>query len=297
MDHKRQHWIPQSYLSAWADPAAPVDHEPWVWQFTKDGKTSKRKPPRKIFFENELYTLTLHDGGRDLSVEHGLAGLESCFARIRQQKLSQRLLLDDEDLYVRAFVAAMQSRTPGQLEHWRSNWRRMAEMGRRVQAAVDKGASWPIGVSSGGPSFSQEQVEQLASAELGAFVFPMIEAQLSDLRRMNLTVLETEDPLGLITSDAPCVWADPQMESWPPHMRNPGLAKESIEISLPISPSQLVLLTWRVPPGHASISQRGLDEVNRRPVGMPKNISWLVSRAQERSGSSRAHRMKANKPP
>lgn len=71
MDHQRQHWIPQSYLSAWADPAAPVEFEPWVWQFTKDGKTSKRKPPRKIFFENELYTLTLHDGERDLSVEYG----------------------------------------------------------------------------------------------------------------------------------------------------------------------------------------------------------------------------------
>lgn len=81
---------------------------------------------------------------------------------------------------------------------------------------------------------------------------------------MNLTVLETDDSLGFITSDAPCVWVDPEMHTWPPHMQNPGLAKESVEISLPISPNQLLLLTWRTPPGYASLSARGLDEVNRR---------------------------------
>lgn len=178
MDHKRQHWIPQSYLGAWADPAAPAEFEPWVWQFAKDGKTSKKKAPRKIFFGKELYTLRLPDGARDLTVEHGLAGLESRFAQIRERKLAHRLPLDEEDDgYVRAFVAAMQSRTPGQLEHWRSTWRRMADMGRTVQTAAQRGARWPTGVSGGGPSFSQEQVEALANADLGAFVFPMMEAQ------------------------------------------------------------------------------------------------------------------------
>jgi hypothetical protein len=91
-----------------------------------------------------------------------------------------------------------------------------------------------------------------------------MDAQLPGLCSMNLTILETTDTLGFITSDAPCVWADPQMHTWPAHMRTPGLARESVEISLPISPSQLLFLTWNARPGYASISERGLNELNRR---------------------------------
>jgi hypothetical protein len=267
MEHKHQHWIPQGYLKAWADPAAPLEQESWVWQFDRDGRQSRRKPPRKIFFENDLYTLGLDDGIRDLRIERGLGGLEDQFVRIREEKLQRRLpLVPDEDLVLRAFVGAMQARTPPQLDHWRATFDRLAEKGREIQAAVDAGNRTGLfgSISSGGPSLSQEDVESLANAARGELVFPMLQAQLPILRRMNLSVLETDDAIGFITSDSPCVWVDPVMSAPPFPEAAPGLGSASVEVSLPVSPSQLLLLSWQVRSGYLSLSGAGVDEINRR---------------------------------
>lgn len=114
-DHSRQHFIPRSYLAAWSDPETPEDQEPYVWRFPKEGGDGKRKAPHKLFTETEMYTLRAPDGSRDLRFEHGLAGLEDAFAKVRAEKLLQGQPLSDPDrLVVFAFIAAMHSRTPKQ---------------------------------------------------------------------------------------------------------------------------------------------------------------------------------------
>jgi len=207
MDHKRQHWVPQGYLKTWCDPSTPSGHEPYVWQFTKDGSAARKRSPKKIFQESELYTIKLPDGARDLRVEHGLAGLESDFVRIRETKLVQGLPLGEEEhLLVCVFIAAIQSRTPFFLDHWRSNWERVAQIGRDLQHAIDAGDRPYASLPGGGPTFSQDDVESLASAERGALLVPLIETQIPILLRMNLSLFESRDALGFITSDSPCVW-------------------------------------------------------------------------------------------
>ena len=79
LPHKRQHWIPRSYLNAWCDPATPKEHQPYVWRFEKDGTSRARKSPKNIFHATDLYTIHLSDGTRELSIEHGLSELESEF--------------------------------------------------------------------------------------------------------------------------------------------------------------------------------------------------------------------------
>jgi len=265
MDHKRQHWIPQSYLKAWCDPTAPAAYEPYVWQFAKDGSSSRRRAPKNIFFENELYTLTPEDGTRDLSVERLLGKLESQFVTIRERKLRENLpLTAEEHVYVCAFVAAMQSRTPFHLDHTRSNWERVAALGRRVQQAVDAGSKAFRSIPSGGPSYTQEEVEHFATAERGEWIVPMLRTQVPILCQMNVSTLESDDDLGFITSDAPCVWFDPQGHKYPPHMRTPGLLKPTIEITFPCSPSQLLVFTWKLKSGRVTISDEVLLDLNRR---------------------------------
>jgi len=250
----------------WSDPHAPPEYEPWVWQFQKDGRVSRRKPPRKIFFENDLYTLGLDDGLRDLRIEHGLGGLESQFVCVRDEKLKKRLPLDpDEEFIVRAFVAAMQTRTPRQLDHLLANFLGLADKGREIQAAVLSGHGGAVKQSCGdGPSLSQDDVEYLASVDRGEIVYPVIRAQLPILCRMNLSILETDDALGFITSDAPCVWVDPAMRATTYSRSTPGLGSESIEVTLPVSPSQLLLLSWRVQSGYLFTREADLNEINRR---------------------------------
>src|SRR5213594_1572971 len=93
--HKDQHWIPQSYLKAWCDPDVPAGQSPFVWMFSKNGESSKSKAPKNIFSEKDLYTIHLPDGTRDLTIEHGLAGLESDFVAIRDGALARHEPLDE----------------------------------------------------------------------------------------------------------------------------------------------------------------------------------------------------------
>jgi Protein of unknown function (DUF4238) len=108
--HKGQHFVPESYLKAWCDPACPPDHNPYVWIFDREGNNPRRRAPSNIFKETDFYTIENADGTRDLRLEHGLSGLESRFAQIRRDKLDQRLPLEDEERTCLAlFVAAAHS--------------------------------------------------------------------------------------------------------------------------------------------------------------------------------------------
>ncbi len=65
----------------------------------------------------------------------------------------------------------------------------------------------------------------------------MVEAPL--LAKLNLTVLNTDAPMGFISSDRPVVWWDPTMPK-EKGMFGIGLGNANIEITVPISPRQKV---------------------------------------------------------
>ena len=69
--HRRQHYLPQSYLQAWTDPECPANHEPYVWIFDREGKEGRAKSPKNIFHETDMYTIVGEDGERDLKLEQG----------------------------------------------------------------------------------------------------------------------------------------------------------------------------------------------------------------------------------
>ena len=270
--HKKQHWIPQSYLKAWADPDAP-EAGPHVWRFSKDGQRSSRKAPRGIFFEDDLYTIRLADGARDLTIEHGLAGLESQFVEIRDNVLAQGTQPDaHQDLLLRAFIAAMQSRTRAHLEHWQGQFRTLLDQMDKMRDAVmskapderDKFIKALGPTVSSGESHSYEEAEQVAHGPVGPMVVAMVQSQLPALVQMNLAVLTTDDDLGFVTSDEPCVWFDPQAYKRPPMYRAPGLAFPTIEVTLPASPSHLLLLSWHPLTGYRAVPTAVLDDLNRR---------------------------------
>jgi hypothetical protein len=63
----------------------------------------------------------------------------------------------------------------------------------------------------------------------------------------------------------PYVWFDPERYKRPPFYSQPALIYPSIEITLPISPRQMVVLNRRGLNGYSTVSwQRGLDDLNRR---------------------------------
>lgn len=249
--HKKQHFIPTSYLGAWTDPECPADKDPFVWVFDADGTASRAKAPKNIFHETYMYTITGKNGERDLRLEHGLSGLESEFARLRRDKLAKHETLTDiEHLLVCLFIAAAHARTPGQREHWREQWQRplkiMDDLAERMKTATEEQkramARMPTLSSKKDRGMSHEQVRQLVEEPLQALLFPQIRTMGPQLAKLDFMVLETDDDVGFITSDRPCVWCDPEGYKRPPLYRAPALMYPTIEITFPISPRQCIVL-------------------------------------------------------
>lgn len=81
--------------------------------------------------------------------------------------------------------------------------------------------------------------------------------------RMHIVVLRTDEPVGFITSDDPCVWMDPDANTRPPLLRSPNVRSRDFELTMPISPQQIVMLNWQIS-AYATANQQIVDELNRR---------------------------------
>jgi hypothetical protein len=270
--HKKQHFVPRSYLRAWCDPNTPAVQQPYVWRFSKDGSASRRRAPESIFHESDMYTIPMPDGSRDLRLEHGLKQLEDEFVNLRDKTLAVHREPDlRERVMLCAFVAASHARTPTQRDHWSAIWRQVLEKADAVRAQFGPDleerkapASTPPGPSRRNLTFSYDDVRAMMERPIESSLWPMVQAQTPLLAQLDMVVLITTDSPGFITSDNPCVWCDPEAPKRPPFYQPVGLQYDSIEISLPISPRQLLLLNRRGATGYASAPQRLLDEMNRR---------------------------------
>src|SRR5690606_25175569 len=222
--HKGQHFVPERYLKAWCDPACPPNYNPYVWIFDREGDNPRRRAPSNIFKETDFYTIEKADGTRDLSLEHGLCGLESRFAQIRRDKLDRQLPLDDEErTYVALFVAAAQFRTRSSRDHHARQWQGvlnvMDEMAKRMKSATPeqkRAAATPRSSSSGEKSLSHDQVRNLVKTPLQVMMPGILRSVTPVLLKMNMLILCTDDATGFITSDCPVTWFDPEAYKYPP---------------------------------------------------------------------------------
>jgi len=223
--HKKQHFVSRSYLRAWCDPNTRPGQEPYVWRFSRDGSEVRRKSPDNIFYETDLYTIDLPDGGRDLVLEHGLSGLESAFVSIRESKLQPAHdLTPKEHAFLCAFVAASHNRTPTQRDHQGEQWSRVKEMMDRMiewgktATPEQRRAASALGAlrDNRRPTLGYEEVKALAEKPLQNSMLAMIQAETPHLMRLDLAVFSTPGDNTFITSDNPCVWSDPDSHKRPP---------------------------------------------------------------------------------
>jgi len=290
VDNSKQHFVPSSYLKAWCDPETPSDYKPYVWMFDREGSDSKKKAPANIFYENDMYTIKRMNGDRDLVLEKGLSQLEGSFVSIRIEKLEKHLSLEaDEHILLYTFVAAAQARTPTSREHHREQWKRPLEiredMNRSIKDLTLKQRESFMSrhsissASEGRKGLSYEQVKALSEAPLQKMLFPLIQSTAPMLAKIDMSILETDDSTGFITSDNPCVWFDPVGYKRPPIYRGPALMYETIEITLPISPRQILPLNRRGVSGYHQADEVALNELNRRTRAYCRD-SFVVSKKE-----------------
>jgi len=134
LNKKRQHTIPECYLKAFVDPYTPADQEPYVWIMDRLTKTCKRKSIKKVFTENNFYTVNLSSGKRNLIIEDTLASIEDKYARIlRNTLLKKKRMTENEKAYFALFVSALWSRTISQKMHWEKQLEQLASVTETIE--------------------------------------------------------------------------------------------------------------------------------------------------------------------
>lgn len=266
--HKSQHYVARSYLEAWCDPDTPELQTPSVWTVSRDGQNVRRRAPQNLFEETDFYTNTLPGGERDLSLEQGLGTLESEFCRIRTFIENCQALDSRDRTWFLGFMAASHRRTRSHRDHWRQQWGRVLRVADNTQRALnlmtpeERRNFRPITpvVATEGPSLRIEDLRQLADKPLQHGLIPMIEAELEILQKMELMILCTEDDPGFITSDRPCFLFDARAtRRFPPDLRS-----RTVEMTMPISPQRLALVSWAIGDDYTWIADTTLDVLNRR---------------------------------
>jgi len=225
-----------------------------------------------------MYTLVGADGKRNLVLEHGLGQLESKFCIVRDTKLETRQRLnDDERLILCAFVAAMDARTTARRDHHKAQWGKSVELMDRMQEKIKnftpeereqarRRSRIEKTLSDNSVTLSGEEVRRIASQPVQEMLTATINTLAPRLLAMDMVVIETNTEPGFITSDNPCVWFDPEAYKRPPMFQTPGLGYETTEITLPISPNQMLIFRQklRFPELYTLLPLNVVDELNRR---------------------------------
>lgn len=276
--HKKQHFVPQCYTKAWCDPASigKPKVDPYVWVFDRGGSNPRRRSPSNLFTETDIYTMRSPDGSRDLRLEHGFQELEDKFTRIRNLTFSRGRWPDAEQTaWLLAFVATSQARTASHRDHHREQWAKLREKMEAMERAHRTGTPrqreaierMSAGVPSTGGRIGLEEVRAIEANPIQHTIGPVLAAVMPIYGRMSIAVLCADDPIGFVTTDRPCTWFDPEGYKLPPIYRGPGLAFRTIEVTLPISPSQCVVLTHNPElQGFLNVDQAAVDAMNNRHI-------------------------------
>ncbi len=241
--------------------------------FDRDSREGHRKAPKNLFEETDFYTIRRPDGTRDLGLEQVLGRLETEFVSVRQKLSGHKKITKAELVSLLAFVAAMSSRTKAQRDFHRGQWQRLADMmesmNRQWEASTAEQRRAMAGLSlhtgrSRQPTVSLEDAKSVVDNPMEHLLVPMITILLRILVQMRVAVLETNDSLGFITGDCPVVVCDPEIHKLPPMYRNPTPLTQRAEVTMPISPEQLLLLSWQHVTGFIQVPPEMVDEFNRR---------------------------------
>jgi len=244
--------------------------------FRNDGTPIGRRAPHNLFTENNLYTITGVEGVRDLRLERGFSTIEDEFSRLRPKIERREELSVEEAGWLLAFVAAAHVRTPRMRDHDAMQYGHMLKVMDDMQAAMDRMSSEEKRrfakaqpPKTEGPSFSHEQVRRMAAQPLQETMFPKLVAELKAFAaaNMKLGILYHDLEPGFVTSDMPCVWIDPENANRPPVLRGVGVGSKTTEITLPITPKAMVILSHRAElEGYVPAPNLWVQEMNRRTV-------------------------------
>lgn len=234
---KRCHWVPQSYLKAFAADS----QQRRIWRFSKNEGEPELKRIDKVAVKFHLYAPLGADGRRDDAFEKKLADLENWFG----EPVWKAVCTDFPDFSwepLRKMVALLAAvtwlRTPRQFEFWKNTHRQFIDLfsahetladavtinGQRVE--LDH-ASWPAYRNADDENMKAAWNDWVGSAADVATMF----------MDMRWAVVVSDQPV-FITSDNPVLVGD----TLGPHR---GLKHPDTMVTFPLSPTRVLMMDNR----------------------------------------------------
>ncbi len=268
---RTHHWVPQSYLQYFRDPATSED-DPKFWVFDAGKLIKSRKPRRvrisEVFHQRDLYALEGPNGEKDYAIEHLLGDLiDSRYPALVEKIERKEPLNDREHKDLCLFTAAQLMRTPTVMDSFVNFIVQVEEMG----VVVSKGAA--------GQHASEELRRDAENAHRQNLV-ELIPEIAGILYQMNVAFCCA--PLfgpRFITSDEPCFMRNPRLQGQ--SFYSPGLGQKDVELYLPISPNVLAIFCWSNCRGYLNLSKEWVAENNRMIQGHSNR--WFASSSSKAS--------------
>lgn len=109
---KKCHITPQFYLKEFIEETPPEGQEPYLWVFDFGKAGWKKKAPKNIAYELDLYAFINNSGIKSFEIEEAFSKLEGEMSTVFRNKIKNRQCLSDYERAVASeFVAIMMTRT------------------------------------------------------------------------------------------------------------------------------------------------------------------------------------------
>jgi hypothetical protein len=263
--NKDQHWVPNSYLQAWADPNKPAHHEAFVHLFNRRGGEHRKRSPKNIFNMPDLYTIFLGET-RDLNIEKHFSRLEGDFIRVRKliETADHGGAAEVAALY--AFVAAMIARPPHNIDHFTQQWSSIVAKARTIFVNPKIKPIPTLGRS--GPGMTLDEAQRMADEPMATWFPDYLNGNFRAMtERFGCDVLINGSPHPFLTSDNPAVVNFPPTDRTSARFPR-GLGSPGCEITMPISPTHALLFTHKLPGVHdwRVLDWEGVFDINVRTI-------------------------------
>lgn len=247
---KKQHYVPQCYLRAFATPNTINDKEPLIWIFPKTERKGRLDKIKNVLFAKDLYTIDT-GGQKDYSIETSLANVEAEYTKVYREKIEKRLPLNKrEHLVLCVFITALMQRT---LRHKDSVEGFLSEV-------IEKMEKMDEAHNTHSKIVDDYKKLKTNSHKLG--IFKILPDLAEILLQMNLAFVCADNISSkYITSDDPCIMFNPDLQ-WQ-RFYGYGLAQKSIELSITLSPTTMAIFTWQNFRGYMYTTNPRIEDHNR----------------------------------
>lgn len=191
------------------------------------------------------------EGNKDYSIETNLSNIEGKYTSVYRDKIQKRLpLSDDEHIVFCVFISALMQRT---LRHKDVLEDFLTEVITRMEE-MDQ--------IHNTKSKIVDDYKKLKLNSHKLYILELLPDLTSILVNMNLAFVCADDVSSeFITCDDPCILFNPDLQ-WQ-RFYGYGLAQESIELSISLSPNTMAIFSWQNLKGYIKTSNFRVEDRNR----------------------------------